>query len=352
MNIFKRIIKYCLLSMIIATIYYYALTTSGYKKIYNLIIKIASIDIEEMETLLEDEKISEEISKAKIILVAKTGNREADLVIAMNMIEIADRIKQAEIWVEQIPNSEADYLNRYLENANEIYLDDKYYRVLDDNNENYKKIASRLYESSIVRNKNYSFAGIEKERNLQQQAENIRMLIDETKNNSIHKDIEAILYNTNITEEEFLEKIVASVEENESMYKEHFLTKYKELTEAIRAYKAYKEENYSIADAFCDLYRDTPTSTIITFLEGDEIESFIKNISDQAAIFDKRHVLIEAFDYTEDKSEEVSVRIIDTEKMKLADAYGKFVYRLSGKDFQPTPRETGRYYIRIENEER
>ena len=71
------------------------------------------------------------------------------------------------------------------------------------------------------------------------------MLIDETKNNSIHKDIEAILYNTNITEEEFLEKIVASVEENESMYKEHFLTKYKELTEAIRAYKAYKEENYS-----------------------------------------------------------------------------------------------------------
>ncbi len=349
MSTFKRITKYCVLALMAAALYYYALTTEGYGKIYELLVKMNSIDITEITTLLEDEEAEELLGTAKMILVAKTGHAAGDLIIAENIADITDRIKQADMWVEQIPNSEAEMLNRYMKAGEEEYLDETHFESLDRQDLNYKHIAERLFESGIIRNKYYKYAGISKEKSVEQQVKNVKMLIEKAQNNQIHTEIQHVIGNTHSSDEVFLEKLALSLAENPSMYKEHFLTEFTNLTAAMQAYEASKNPSYSEADAFCELYRENPTSTFVTFMKGDNIAEFMEGVENQTAIFNKRRMIIEAFDYTENNSDAIKVRIVDSAKMKYADAYGSFVYNLSGKEFMPTPRETERYYIRIED---
>lgn len=342
-------IQYCLLSLICATFFYFALSTTGFDRIYRLFLHAASIDIEEIETLLEDDETADELRRTKLIVFSETGNSAGDLAVALNMVKLTDQIKQADIWIEQIPNSEASFINRYLKSKNSFYLAEGLFDALHDDYNRYREIALRLSESEILRNKSYSVAGLACENSLHAQLTNIRMLIEETKNNPIREELAEIFNRTDVSDAAYMQAIAQSLSENEAMYKEHFLTKYQDLTTAIRAYHAYTAEEYSMADTFCNLYREMPTETFIVSLEGGEAAAFIDAVASRETIFQKRHFLIEAFDYTENKDIPPNVRIIDTAKMKLADAYGRFVYRLSGKQFQPTPRETGRYYIRIEN---
>jgi len=351
MRMIKRVLKYCIFSLLAAAVFFYAFTTPGYDEIYKLMLRINSVDITELDELLDDEETADLIDKAKLILIARTGNSKGDLAVARSILNFSSEMKQADTWVEMIPNSEASFLNRYLKYGDEFYLNSDLYEVADASNDNYRQLALLLEESNVINSRSYAFAGIGNEVSIVQQLTNISMMIEDASANPLNEAIAPILNNVNRTSVLYMDHLAKSVEENTSLYKEHFLTAYKELSAAIRAYRTSSLRTYSAAESFCTLYREHPTGTFIAFMDGSLMRGFIDDVAKQTAIFTKRHFMIEAFDYTDGADEDLVVRVVDSTRMDFADAYGHFVYRLSGKEFLPAARETDRYYIRIETKE-